>query len=183
MHNRLIWVAAAFVATLAVTLFANRASPLNGPGPGDSQAATSEQPASARDNRQTQTRQPAPLPPQNWRWWRDEEVQQQVGLSADQVARLNEIYDHRQAEMQPFLQSFRQERQLFDDMGRQATASVDAFALQAARYYSLSAKLGETRTVMLYRMKLVMTPQQYLKLQAVRDRRSSRGGRGERPDR
>jgi hypothetical protein len=68
-------------------------------------------------------------------------------------------------------------------MAGERRVSPEEFAIQAARYQSLDAKLDESRKIMLYRMSRELSDEQYKKLQEVRDRRSRGGGRGNPPNR
>jgi hypothetical protein len=114
----------------------------------------------------------------SWSWWRDDQVKLDLGLTDDQVARIEAIYRERQEALGPFVREwFRQDRATAE-MASARTASVEEFNLQVANLEALRAKLNESRTVMLYRMVLELDDEQYSKLQQVRDRRS-RGGRGE----
>jgi hypothetical protein len=82
-----------------------------------------------------------------------------------------------------FVREWQRQREEFNRMARARQATVEEFAIQAARFEALNAKLSETRNVMLYRMSLELTAEQYQKLQEFRDRRGRSGDRGSGPNR
>jgi hypothetical protein len=123
------------------------------------------------------------LPPLRFRWWKDAEVQKTVGLTPDQVQRLEALFNDRNEELAPFIREFILQRDELLRMAGERRVSPEEFAIQAARYQSLDAKLDESRKIMLYRMSRELSDEQYKKLQEVRDRRSRGGGRGNPPNR
>jgi hypothetical protein len=124
-----------------------------------------------------------PLPPARWPWWRDVEVQKTVGLTVEQVERLDAIVKEREAALAPFIAEWRKQLEELNRMARERKVSIDEFAVQVSRVDSLYAKLTESRTIMLYRMSRELNDAQYTKLQEVRDRRSRGGNRPSSPNR
>jgi hypothetical protein len=123
------------------------------------------------------------LPPIRFRWWQDGEVQKIVGLTAEQVERLEVIFKERDREMAPFIREYLRQREELRRMAGERKISTEEFAIHASSFEALEAKLDESRTIMLYRMSRELSDEQYRKLQEVRDRRSRGGGRGNPPNR
>ncbi|HUF48389.1 MAG TPA: hypothetical protein VMM93_11275 [Vicinamibacterales bacterium] len=146
-------------------------------------------PSGQRSNSQAQRQQQRAdfLPPAGrWRWWRDEEVQRDAGLSAAQVQRLEAMVKERETELAPFIREWARQGQLLNQMARDRRVSIDEFAVQASRVQSLYAKLSESRNIMLYRMSRDLTDEQFTRikeLQEARDRRLRGGGRSSSPNR
>ncbi len=126
---------------------------------------------------QTRGREPEPLPPSRWPWWRDEALQKEVGLTSRQVDRIDAIYQQRSTDLAPYLEEWRKQEAELNRMAGERVVSVEVFAVQAARVDGLWSKLNESRLVMLYRMSRELTDAQYKKLQEYRDRGRG-GGRG-----
>jgi Spy/CpxP family protein refolding chaperone len=61
-------------------------------------------------------------------------------------------------------------------MTRDRTVDEVTYSLQVGRVWDLRRRLGESRTIMLYRIYQELTPEQHKKLHALRER--YRGGRG-----
>lgn len=114
-----------------------------------------------------------------WEWWNDREVQETLGLSADTVRRIDELYKSRNAELRPVVHEYLREREALDRMTRERVADDATYQLQVMRFEQARARLSESRTVMLYRMYRELTPEQHSKLQEILDERFGRGaGRG-----
>lgn len=151
-----------------------------GPADGDRAVAVAQNPqtggASQTGQRggQPRSREPEPLPPSRWPWWRDEALQKEVGLTSRQVERIDAIYQQRSTELAPYLEEWRKQEAELNRMARERVVSVEVFAVQAARVDALWSKLNESRIVMLYRMSRELTDAQYKRLQEYRDR--GRGG-------
>jgi Spy/CpxP family protein refolding chaperone len=110
-------------------------------------------------------------------WWKAEAVQKELGLTPRQVQRIDYWYMARLKAEKPYAEEIERERDNWDRMLKERTASVTAYTIQVNRVESLRSKMAETRYVMLYRMYLELTPEQHAKLQAMFER-ESRGGRG-----
>lgn len=120
------------------------------------------------------------LPPgPSLHWWRSDEIVKELRLTADQSARIDKIYRSTRPEL----------RQEFDDLGRfEAKLSrliesdtVDEAALtrQIDRVETARANLNKTRSLMLWRMRQVLTPDQRVRLETLQ----ARAERELRPDR
>jgi Spy/CpxP family protein refolding chaperone len=116
-----------------------------------------------------------------WEWWNDPEVQATLGLSADTVRRIDDLYKRRNAELRPVVHEYLRERDALDRMTRERVADDATYQVQVMRFEQARARLSESRTVMLYRMYRELTPEQHNKLQEIFDQRFGRGGNRERP--
>jgi Spy/CpxP family protein refolding chaperone len=124
---------------------------------------------------------PWTLEAQRFKWWQDESVKQEIGLSARQTRKIDGIFnasmpelikakrelDRLERELMPFVDS------ATDDAG--LVARVEA--VEMAR-----AELNKHRSVMLLRMRLALTVEQRVKLEALQKARSRRGSH-DKPDR
>lgn len=122
----------------------------------------------------------AGMPPgQSLHWWRSEEIVRELRLTADQSARIDKIFRSTRPEL----------RQEFDELGRfEAKLSrliesdtVDEAALTRLidRVETARANLNKTRSLMLWRMRQVLTPGQRVRLETLQ----ARAERDQRPDR
>ena len=118
-------------------------------------------------------------PDSDYKFWKDPSVIKEIGLAADQSARIDRIYEQRARQIAPFADELVKQRAELDRLIRERTVDPSAVELQAQRVAALFAKMQESRFVMLYRMYMVLTPDQYKKLQALFDRqRAGEHGRG-----
>lgn len=106
-----------------------------------------------------------------WEWWNDSDVRRELGLSPDKVQKIQDIYTTRSQLLKPTTDEFFKELSTLDALSRARTVDEGTFALQVNKVEYLRSKIGESRTVMLYRMSLVLSPEQHRKLIDIRNRR------------
>jgi Spy/CpxP family protein refolding chaperone len=120
-------------------------------------------------------------PPQNgqssprFSWWRDEPYQRHLGLTSDQVTRLEAIW-------QAALPELRKGR---DDLDRQEAelsrliemnADETVVTHQVDKVEATRSRLNKARTLVLLHHRQILTPEQRVKLKAMRDRDRERAG-------
>lgn len=121
--------------------------------------------------------QPPRMGPREWEWWNDAEIQKALPLSADKVRRINDLYTHRVEELQPIVEEFQKQLVELDKMTRARVVNDSDYTVQVMRVESLRSELNKSRTVMLYRLMRMLSPEQYSRLQEIRDRRAGPGHR------
>jgi Spy/CpxP family protein refolding chaperone len=104
-------------------------------------------------------------------------VKKEIGLTDAQAVKIDALYEHRVKDVDPFVQEFLKQKDELDRLVRERVVDVPTIQLQFGRMETAWAKLRESRTVMLYRIYLLLTPDQYKKLQAIQER-ENRGRRG-----
>ena len=128
----------------------------------------------------------APAFAQRGKWWQDDRFKKDLGLTAEQSARLEEIFQKTQPMLRQKMQALDQAEDQFDRLVEKGDdASVMQFmeTVETAR-----ADLNKTRTMMLLRMRRSLTPDQWAKFTALAEQRrdrprggnSSGNGRGQR---
>lgn len=132
----------------------------------------------AVDGRGSQPQQPPNPGLVRWEWWNDADVKRQVGLSDDIVHRLSDIYTKRVKDMKPLVDDFTKENDRLNQMTIDRVADENVYNLQVTKVEALGARLRESRTMMLYRMTLALTPDQYRKLRQLMDAHFPGDGRG-----
>ena len=127
-------------------------------------------------NRQTQGRSDQLV---GWEWWKDDEVKRELKLTDNVVRSIQRKYEDRARMMKPVDEAYRKEADELNKMSRERAVDVATYSIQVNRVESLRTELFKTRAVMLYEFYRMLTPEQYLKFQEIRDRRrSGRGGGG-----
>ena len=108
-------------------------------------------------------------------WWRDEPYQRHLGLTSDQVSRLEAIW-------QASLPELRKGR---DDLDRQeaelsrlieTNADETVVTRQVDKVEAIRGHLNKARTMVIWRHRQLLTPEQRVKLKAMRDRDRERAG-------
>lgn len=118
-------------------------------------------------------------PPGPHSWWRSDEVVKELGLTADQSARIDKIYEATRLELR---QDFNELDRLEAKLSRLIegdTMDEAALARQIDRVETARAHANKTRSMMLWRMRQVLTAEQRVRLKALQERwgRERRQGR------
>lgn len=117
----------------------------------------------------------------SWEWWKDEGIKKELGLKDSQVRSITRLYEDRSRQMKPHSDEFQKEFAVLEKMTRERAVDVATYSIQVTRVEALRTELNKTRTVMLYSISRMLTPEQNDKLREIRDRRrSGRGGGGAR---
>ena len=123
---------------------------------------------------------PQNQPPQRFAWWRSEPYQKNLGLSIDQVNRLEAIF-------QNVLPELRKGR---DDLDRHETelsrlietGADEALVIkQLDKVEALRSQLNKTRQLLLLHHRQVLTPEQRVKLAQAERERAGRPAGGQKP--
>ena len=119
----------------------------------------------------------APALAQRGKWWKDEHFQRELSLTAEQTARLEEVFQKTQPTLREHMRALvRAEKELdrLVERGDDASVMQHVGVVEATR-----AELNKTRTVMLLRMRRSLTADQWAKFTALADQR----GRSRTPNR
>lgn len=123
----------------------------------------------------------APVFAQRGKWWQDERFRREIGLTEEQSARLEAIFQKHQPTLRERMQALNQAQDQLDrliETGDEASVLNYVNIVEAAR-----AELNKTRTMMLLRMRRALTPDQWAKFSALANQRGDRGrglsGRGQ----
>jgi Spy/CpxP family protein refolding chaperone len=115
-----------------------------------------------------------------WKWWQSEEFQRELSLSPEQVGGIDQVF----RESLPALQAGKRD---LDQLERELSALIaDSSATEAQvlrlidRVEASRSALGRTRSLMLFRMYRILTPDQRVRLTALHERaeRGHGGGPG-----
>ena len=119
-----------------------------------------------RDNRRDQNHERRP-------WWKNPQDMAEIGLTAEQSATIDAIFKSEIEKMKPLRDSIERLQRSLNDTIRENTTEVAAFTHQVQKIEKVRAELNTIRTVMLYRMRRVLTNDQHAKVQAMLDRREA----------
>ena len=105
-----------------------------------------------------------------FKWWQSEEFQRELSLTTDQIARIEQIFQ----ESLPALKAGKKDLDRLDGELSALIAEADASEAQVLRLIdqveASRSALGRTRSLMLFRMHRVLTPEQRVKLTALHDK-------------
>jgi Spy/CpxP family protein refolding chaperone len=112
---------------------------------------------------------PAPAAAQGFKWWQHDRFQKELGLTPEQITRIEGIYQT----AQPLL---RAQKEAFDRREEKLSkviadpASDEAAVVQATDRLELARnEMSRTRTLMFFRIRRVLTDEQHVKLNAMHE--------------
>lgn len=112
----------------------------------------------------------APVLAQRGKWWQDERFRRELGLTDEQSARLEAIFQKTQPTLRERMQALNQAEEQLDrliEKGDDASVLEYVGIVETAR-----SELNKTRTMMLLRMRRTLTTDQWAKFTALADERS-----------
>jgi Spy/CpxP family protein refolding chaperone len=115
----------------------------------------------------------APASAQGFKWWQSNTFRQGLGLAQDQSARIEDIF-------QQTLPALRKHKSALDkaeaDFNQMVEASDDAQVMaQVGVVEAARSELNKSRTMMLLRMRRVLTPDQRVKFVMLQQQTRDRG--------
>jgi Spy/CpxP family protein refolding chaperone len=133
-------------------------------------AESHEVQAEARQDQQQPSQRDGSRDNPRLHWWNEPRMIAELGLSPEQSARIDQIFKTGMDKARPLREEVKQLELALDGAMRANTAQVSVFAQQVDKIENKRAELNKTRTVMLYRMRRVLTAEQNAKFQALHDR-------------
>ncbi len=112
-----------------------------------------------------------PVSAQGFRWWQDEKFQTEMKLSADQISRLDKVF---QAAQPALRADERAVEKLEDELSKvfsEGKSDEREFEQFVERVESARANWRKNRTIMLFRMRCILTYEQHVKMKALREQR------------
>ena len=106
---------------------------------------------------------------QSFAWWKSEQFQKEVGLTSDQCARIDNVF-------QTALPRLRQGKEELDKQETELSRLIETNAEEALvskqvdRVEAIRASLNKTRTLLLLHERQVLTPDQLVRFKAAHDK-------------
>lgn len=119
---------------------------------------------------------------QRSRWWKDDRFVRELALTPDQTSKIEEVF---QAALPALRAQQRALSKLEDELSKlvqEARVEESELSFFVDKVEAARADLAKTRTMMIYRIRRVLTHEQHLKLQELfekreKERRRGRGGK------
>ena len=116
-------------------------------------------------------------------WWKDAQFQRDLGLSADQSARIDAIFQAAISQLRPKKEELDKQEEL---LSQQIVAGADEALVsrQVDKVEAIRSHMNKMRTLMLLKERQVLTPDQRVKLNKLheqweRDHKRPERGRGD----
>lgn len=111
-----------------------------------------------------------PKPPQRKQWWSDEPSKKELGLTPDQVKTLDQIFTSTKDELAGYFDAWQREGKELDRLIDESKVERWVVGRQIDKVETQRSSFSKLRTMTLYRMHQVLTPEQRVKLQKMQER-------------
>jgi Spy/CpxP family protein refolding chaperone len=118
--------------------------------------------------------------PQRFKWWQDERIKAELRLASEQSARIEEIFQASSASMKTVVDDLNRLEEQLSNLISGNDVTEAQLLKQADQVEALRGSLSKARTLMLFRMRRVLSAEQRSKLAEIQkaQERERRGGRG-----
>ncbi len=108
---------------------------------------------------------------QGSKWWQDDKVKAELGLTPDQTAKLEGVFQSSMTPQQKNWDDLVKRQKEFSALLLKDDTTEAEVMRQAAQIESLRSELSKARTLMLFRMNRILTPEQRVKFNDMHNRR------------
>lgn len=105
--------------------------------------------------------------PPRWKWWLHPDTKRELRLTDVQSKKINDIWDATAPKQREKYDELHKLEDALAKTIKETTADVAVVAKQVEKVEKLRAETATTRTMMLYRMHLELTPEQREKVEAM----------------
>jgi Spy/CpxP family protein refolding chaperone len=108
--------------------------------------------------------------PPRWKWWLHADTRKELRLTDSQSKKINEVWESTAPKLREKWHELEKLEDALAKTIKENTADVTTVAQQVERVEKLRAENNSTRTVMIYRMHLLLQPDQRIKVDEMRAR-------------
>ncbi len=103
-------------------------------------------------------------------WWKEAAVVNELRLTPDQSTRIDAIWHKREIAMHTVSKDYERQRDELNRLMAERKVGVDVIGVQHDRVEAQRTTLNKSRTIMIYQMSLVLSPEQNTALKAYFER-------------
>lgn len=118
---------------------------------------------------------------QGFKWWQHERFQKELALTAEQIARLEGLYQATESTLRAQMQALGRAEATLSKVIADSASDEPAVMQASDRVDAARNELSRTRTLMLFRMRRILSDEQNLAMQRMRDRDRDRRPKGDKP--
>ena len=107
---------------------------------------------------------------QGFKWWQDEKLKAELGLGADQVTRLDAVFQELIPRMAAEKETLDRLEAQLSSVIRDANVGETDVMRQADTVEAARSSLGKSRTLLIYRLYRVLRPDQRSKMKALHEK-------------
>jgi Spy/CpxP family protein refolding chaperone len=122
----------------------------------------------------------APAAAQGFKWWQTERFQKELALTAEQITRIEGIYQTTEPLLRAQKQAFDRREEKLSKIIADPSSDEPAVLQAIDRLEAARTEISRTRTLMFFRIRRVLTDEQNVKITAMHERDRSERERKER---
>lgn len=123
-----------------------------------------------------------PAAAQGFKWWQDPKFQKEMGLTTDQISRLENVFQAAQPALRADERAVEKLEDELSKIFQEGKADEREFEQFAERVEAARANWRKNRTMMLFRLRCILTYDQHVKMKALFDQREKeRRQKGDHP--
>jgi Spy/CpxP family protein refolding chaperone len=111
-----------------------------------------------------------PAAAQGFKWWQTERFQKELALTAEQITRIEGIYQTTEPLLRAQKQAFDRREEKLSKTIADPKSDEPAVLLASDRLEAARTELSRTRTLMVFRIRRVLTDEQNVKITAMHER-------------
>jgi Spy/CpxP family protein refolding chaperone len=120
-----------------------------------------------------------PADAQRFKWWKDDRVQKELAITPDQSSRIEAVFQASQPALRAQQRALSKLEDELSKLVLEARVEEPEVEHFVARVEAARAELGKTRTMMIFRMRRILTTEQHVKLQKIfEENEKNRRGKG-----
>jgi Spy/CpxP family protein refolding chaperone len=144
------------------------------------QRPTQNQP---RDDQKADSRGGSPSGPQRFKWWQDERTKAELRLAPEQSTRIEEIFQSHFTKMKDVVDDLNRREEQLSNLISANDVTESELLKQADQVEALRGSLSKARTLMLFRIRRVLSAEQRTKLVDILKAQERERRPGRAPDR
>ena len=123
----------------------------------------------------------SPANAQGFKWWQDDRFQKELGLTSDQVARLEGLFQTTEPTLRAQKAALERREEKLSKIISDPKSDEPAVLQGSERAEAARNELGKTRTLMLFRMHRILTDDQNVKMRQLHEQYKYRRPRSNPP--
>ena len=108
-----------------------------------------------------------PAHAQRFRWWMDDKIQRELAITPDQITRIDAVFQAAQPALRAQQRALSKLEDELSKMVLEANIEESEVEHFVTKVEAARADLGRSRTMMIFRMRRILTTEQHAKLQKL----------------
>jgi Spy/CpxP family protein refolding chaperone len=136
--------------------------------PAEARNCEQQKPPQRADERRTPSAEAKPNEPERWKWWLHPDSRKELRLTEQQSTKINEVWESTAPKLRERWHELEKLEDALAKVLQENTTDVSIVSQQIEKVERLRAEHTAMRNIMIYRMRQLLTPEQRIKVDAIR---------------